>query len=64
MEKVIDIGQYAAVAVNWLTENLRLFFDFIKNIGNTGIESVEWLLTIIPFYTCIAYIFDKVKKEP
>lgn len=56
MKKVIDIGQYVSVAVEWLTENLRPFFDFIKNAGNAGIESVEWLLTSIPFYLIIALL--------
>ena len=54
MEKIIDIGQYVAVAVNWLTENLQPFFDFIKDAGNAGIESVEWVFVTVPFYIIIA----------
>lgn len=53
MEKTIDIGQYVAVAVKWLTENLRPFFDFIKNTGNGGIESLEWIFVSTPFYVVI-----------
>lgn len=54
MEKTIDIGQYVAVAVKWLTDNLRPFFDFIKVTGNTGIESLEWVFVQTPFYIMIA----------
>lgn len=54
MEKTIDIGQYVAVAVKWLTDNLRPFFDFIKVTGNTGIESLEWVFVQTPFYIIIA----------
>ena len=50
MEKIIDIGQYVAVAVKWLMRNLRPLFDFIKITGNAGIESIEWILVSIPFY--------------
>lgn len=50
MEKIIDIGQYVAVAVKWLMRNLRPLFDFIKTTGNAGIESIEWILVSIPFY--------------
>lgn len=54
MEKYIDIGKYVATAVNWLTENLMPFFDFIKNTGNASIEGVEWVFLTIPFYLIIA----------
>src|SRR5690606_42041919 len=54
MEKTIDIGQYVAVAVKWLTDNLRPFFDFIKVTGNTGIESLEWVFVQTQFYIIIA----------
>ena len=54
MEKIIDLGQYVEWAVNWLTENFKPLFDFIKNSGNSFIESIEWLLLIIPFYIIIA----------
>lgn len=54
MEKIIDIGQYVAVAVQWLMENLRPVFNFIKTTGNAGIESIEWVLVSIPFYVIIA----------
>lgn len=53
MEKIIDIGQYVAVAVKWLMRNLRPLFDFIKTTGNAGIESIEWILVSIPFYITI-----------
>lgn len=53
MEKVIDIGQYVAVLVNWMTENLSPFFDFIRNTGNGVIDSLEWLLLFAPFYVII-----------
>ncbi len=54
MEKTIDIGQYVAVAVQWLMDNLRPLFDFIKTTGNAGIESLEWMLVSVPFYVIIA----------
>lgn len=54
MEKIIDIGQYVAVVVKWLTENLRPFFDFIKITGNGGIEGLEWIFVSLPFYVTIA----------
>ena len=53
MEKIIDIGQYIEVAVDWLTENFAGFFNFIKNSGNGLIEGFEWLLMGIPFYLVI-----------
>ncbi len=54
MNKVIDIGQYIAVAVNWLTDHLEPFFNLIKNTGNTSIIGLEWVLTTIPFFIIIA----------
>ena len=54
MEKIIDIGQYVAVAVQWLTRNLTPVFDFIKITGNAGIEGLEWIFLTIPFYVVIA----------
>ncbi|WP_312790324.1 proline/glycine betaine ABC transporter permease [Sphingobacterium sp.] len=54
MNKVIDIGQYIAVAVNWLTDHLEPFFNFIKNTGNASIIGLEWVLTGIPFFVIIA----------
>ena len=41
MNKVIDIGQYIAVAVNWLTDHLEPFFNLIKNTGNASIIGLE-----------------------
>lgn len=54
MNKVIDIGQYIAVAVNWLTDHLEPFFNFIKNTGNASIIGLDWVLTGIPFFVIIA----------
>lgn len=53
MNKVIDLGKYIEFAVNWLTENLDGFFNFIKNVGNGFIEGIEWLLLGTPFYILI-----------
>ncbi len=67
MEKIIDIGKYIEIVVNWMTVNFKPFFDLIKNSGNASIEGVEWLLLVIPFYviiialTVLAYI--KVNKS-
>ncbi len=54
MDKILDIGQYVEALVNWLTEHLDVFFDFIKNVGNGFIEGIEWVLLGIPFYVIIA----------
>lgn len=54
MNKVIDIGQYIAVAVNWLKDHLEPFFNLIKNTGNASIIGLEWVLTTIPFFIIIA----------
>ena len=54
MNKVIDIGQYIAVAVNWLTDHLEPFFNLIKKTGNASIIGLEWVLTTIPFFIIIA----------
>ncbi len=54
MNKVIDIGQYITVAVNWLTDHLEPFFNLIKNTGNASIIGLEWGLTTIPFFIIIA----------
>ncbi|HAE68702.1 MULTISPECIES: ABC transporter permease [Sphingobacterium] len=54
MNKVIDIGQYITVAVNWLTDHLEPFFNLIKNTGNASIIGLEWVLTTIPFFIIIA----------
>ncbi|MDR6734359.1 proline/glycine betaine ABC transporter permease [Sphingobacterium sp. 2149] len=53
MNKVIDIGQYIAVAVNWLTAHLEPFFNLIKNTGNASILGLEWILITIPFFIII-----------
>ncbi len=54
MEKVIDIGQYVAVLIHWMTDNLKPIFDFIKTNGNLIIDSVEWVFLSVPFYVIIA----------
>ncbi|WP_430811147.1 MULTISPECIES: ABC transporter permease [unclassified Carboxylicivirga] len=56
MEKIINIGEYIELAVDWLTENFAPLFDLIKNVGNTSIEGIEWLLISTPFYIIIALI--------
>lgn len=53
MEKIIDLGQYVAMFVNWLMDFGRPFFDFLKNSGNGFIDSIEWVLTATPFYVVI-----------
>ncbi|MBS2212196.1 proline/glycine betaine ABC transporter permease [Carboxylicivirga mesophila] len=56
MEKIINIGEYIELAVDWLTDNFAPVFDLIKNVGNTSIEGIEWLLVTTPFYVVIALI--------
>ncbi|MEN5088736.1 proline/glycine betaine ABC transporter permease [Sphingobacterium faecium] len=54
MSKIIDIGQYIEVAINWLTENFKPLFDFIKHTGNSTIIGLEWIFLAIPFFVVIA----------
>ncbi len=56
MERIINIGKYIEIAVDWLTENFEPFFDFIKESGNASIEGFEWVLLSIPFYVIIVLI--------
>lgn len=53
MTKIINIGKYVESAINWLTDNLKPFFDLIKHIGNASISGIEWVLLIIPFFGII-----------
>lgn len=53
MNKIIDIGQYIEVAINWLTENFKPLFDFIKHTGNSSIIGLEWIFLAIPFFVVI-----------
>lgn len=53
MSKIIDIGQYIEVAINWLTENFKPLFDFIKHTGNSTIIGLEWVFLAIPFFVVI-----------
>lgn len=56
MEKILDIGKYIENAVDWLTDNFEPFFNLIKNVGNSSIEGIEWVLVHIPFYAIILLI--------
>jgi glycine betaine/proline transport system permease protein len=53
MSKIIDIGQYIEVAINWLTANFKPLFDLIKNTGNSSIIGLEWIFLAIPFFIVI-----------
>ncbi|MCS3529814.1 proline/glycine betaine ABC transporter permease [Chryseobacterium sp. JUb7] len=53
MNKIIDIGQYVETAINWLTEHGKPLFDVIKNVGNSSIMGLEWVLVNTPFYVII-----------
>lgn len=53
MSKIIDIGQYVEVAINWLTENFKPLFDFIKHTGNSSIIGLEWIFLAVPFFVVI-----------
>ncbi len=54
MEKIVDLGHYVAVLVNWMTTHLKPLFDFIKDNGNIVVDSVEWAFLSTPFYVVIA----------
>ncbi len=53
MEKIIDIGKYVELCVDWLMVHGRPVFDFIKDTGNGFIEGVEAVLLFMPFYVII-----------
>ncbi len=53
MEKRLDIGIYVEKMVEWLTENFEVFFDFIRDTGNSFIEGVEGVLLFAPFWLVI-----------
>ncbi len=67
MDKIIDIGKYVEIIVNWMTINFKPFFDLIKNGGNSFIEGIEWVLVSIPFYVIIlalaALAYFRVNKS-
>ncbi len=56
MDRIINIGKYIEFAVDWLTDNFEPLFNFIKNVGNSSISGLEWLLLATPFYIIIALI--------
>jgi len=53
MEKIINIGQYIEVAINWLTIHMKPVFDVIKHTGNSSVLGIEWVLTSVPFFVII-----------
>jgi glycine betaine/proline transport system permease protein len=53
---MIKIGKYIEQFINWLTHNCGPFFKVVKSGVETMVDSVQWLLTFMPFYVVIALI--------
>lgn len=53
---MIHIGTYIEQFINWLTLNFGAFFDLIKVVVESIVNSVEWVLMFPPFYIVIALI--------
>lgn len=53
---MIHIGNYIEEFINWLTLNFSSFFDAIKVVVESIVNSVEWILMFPPFYVIILLI--------
>ncbi len=53
--KIINIGKYVEQMVLWMTENLSVLFNLVKNIGNNSIEGLENYFISTPFYVFILF---------
>lgn len=53
---MIHIGPYIEEFINWLTLNFGTFFNVIKLVVETVVNSVEWVFMFPPFYVIIALI--------
>jgi len=53
---MIHIGTYIEQFINWLVLNFGAFFDLIKVVVESVVNSVEWVLMLPPFYVVIALI--------
>lgn len=53
---MINIGKYIEIAINWLTDNLSGFFDFLSTVIGGFIETFQIALFGIPFYITIALV--------
>lgn len=53
---MINIGKYIEIAINWLTDNLSGFFDFLSTVIGGFIETFQIALFVIPFYITIALV--------
>lgn len=53
---MIHIGNYIENFINWLTANFGSFFDAIKVVVESIVDSVEWILLFPPFYVIIALV--------
>lgn len=53
---MIHIGNYIEDFINWLTTNFGSFFDAIKVVVESVVDSVEWVLMFPPFYVIIALV--------
>ena len=53
---MIHIGPYIEQFINWLTQNFGTFFNIVKIVVESVVNSVEWVLLFPPFYVIIALI--------
>ncbi|HBT66061.1 MAG TPA: glycine/betaine ABC transporter [Ruminococcaceae bacterium] len=49
----IPIGDFVETVIDWLTENLSVFFDAIKSILESIVQGFEFVFTLIPFFITI-----------
>lgn len=49
----LPLGEWVAAGVKWVTANLGLFFDVIRNIFGGLYEAVDWVLVTPPFWVII-----------
>lgn len=53
---MIHIGPYIEKFINWLTLNFGAFFNAVKFVVESIVNSVEWVFMFPPFYVIIALI--------
>ncbi|EOR94379.1 Glycine betaine ABC transport system, permease protein OpuAB [Arcticibacter svalbardensis MN12-7] len=53
---MIHIGDYIEQFINWLTLNFAPFFDAVKVVVESIVNSVEWVLMFPPFYVIIILV--------
>ena len=52
----LPLGEWVNVAVDWVTENLGFFFDFIRSIFGGLYAAADWLFVTPPFWVVIVVL--------